>query len=52
MFKYLENLKLKNSNSMFKKHPDFETKIGGKKCVLYTGVYGIPGASEHFFLMI
>ena len=22
-------------------HPDFETKIGGKKCVLYTGVYGM-----------
>jgi len=22
-------------------HPDFETKIGGKKCVLYTHVYGI-----------
>jgi len=23
---------------MYKTHPDFETKIGGKKCVLYTGV--------------
>jgi len=25
---------------MYKMHPDFETKNGGKKCVLYTGVYG------------
>jgi len=24
---------------MYNTHPDFETKIGGKKCVLYTGVY-------------
>jgi len=23
---------------MYKTHVDFETKIGGKKCVLYTGV--------------
>ena len=23
----------------YKTHPDFETKIGRKKCVLYTGIY-------------
>ena len=33
-------LDLKYFNSMYKTHPDFETKFGGKKCVLYTGIYG------------
>jgi len=26
---------------MYKSHPDIRTKFGGKKCELYTGLYGI-----------
>ena len=33
-------LNLKNSNSMYKTHPDVETKFGGKTSVLNTGIYG------------
>jgi len=36
-FEGIFNLK---SNSMYKSHPDFGTKFGGKECDLYTGLYG------------
>ena len=33
---------------MYKTHPDFETKIEGKKCILYTSVYGTVNVNQQF----
>ena len=36
---------------MYKTQPDFETKNGGKKCVLNTGIYGRYNAFFRFWCM-